>query len=220
MLTILHRYFSKTLARNLRNPKGIMGNITANMMNSTNLAMTKTALQQLDVQKNDCVIDIGFGGGLTFEYLLEKGHRGHVAGLEISDDMLARAGKAFQHALDNEKLSLHKGSIEALPFIDNNFDKICTLNTIYFWQEPKLAMAELYRVCRPQGRVVIAYRQRQTMQSLKFTRHGFTLYQNSEVSDLLHTAGFSHISSQDHMDDEIGYTCITAHKDRIDNEFK
>jgi ubiquinone/menaquinone biosynthesis C-methylase UbiE len=42
-----------------------------------------------------------------------------------------------------------------LPFGDQQFDKIMTIHTVYFWPEPSQALSELYRVLKPDGKAVI-----------------------------------------------------------------
>lgn len=212
MITYLHRWFSKPLARHLRKPEGIFGRLTARMMNSTNTVMTATAIDLLNITPNDHVLDIGFGGGDSLGQLLHKAHNGHVTGLEMSAAMLKSAAKQYRNAISRDHLSLKEGAIEELPFEAAQFDRICTLNTIYFWQDIEKATAELYRVCKPGGKIVIAYRPRSVMQDMKFSQYGFNLDQADKLAHLLRDVGFQHIADHDHESDDLGFICLEAIK--------
>ena len=93
MITYLQRWFSKPLARHLREPEGLFGRLTARMMNTTNTVMTATAIDLLNITPHDRVLDIGFGGGDSLGRLLYKAQHGHVTGLEMSGSMVKNATK-------------------------------------------------------------------------------------------------------------------------------
>jgi len=212
MITYIHRWFSKPLARHLREPDGLFGRLTARMMNATNAIMTTTAIDALDISPNHLILDVGFGGGDSLDQCLSRAPDGHISGTEISASMLRRAGKIYRRFISHGRLSLHEGTIEALPFGDNQFDRISTLNTIYFWSDPKQGVGEMYRVCKPNGKTIIAFRPRHVMQQMKFSQHGFTLFQSDEVMHLLREAGFIDITEHYYETDNLGFICLSASK--------
>lgn len=212
MLTLLHRLFSKSLAKHLSRPDGPLGRLTARMMNSTNAVMLSTTIDMLAPKKSESVLDIGFGGGDSLATLLDKVGDGTVYGVELSDTMIDSAKKRFSSFAKKNRIKIHKASIEALPFADQTFDRICTQNTIYFWEHPQQACSELYRICKDRGCVVIAFRPKHDIKDMAFTRYGFNLYDDDQVASMLQKAGFDSVELKHFKDDAIGFTCVRALK--------
>jgi SAM-dependent methyltransferase len=53
-----------------------------------------------------------------------------------------------------------------LPFEDETFDKIFTVNTVYFWENPVEFLNEIYRVLKDDGTFVLTFGQRDFMEKL------------------------------------------------------
>jgi len=93
-------------------------------------------------------LDAACGTGRHAAHLAAAGHE--VAGVDTSPDMLAVARRRLPHA------DLRQASLEALPFADASFDlAVCSLALTHV---PTLdvAIAELARVLRPGGRLVLS----------------------------------------------------------------
>jgi SAM-dependent methyltransferase len=99
-----------------------------------------------------------------------------------------------------------------LPFENARFDRVCTINTIYFWTDPLEAMNEINRVLRPGGRFVLSVRPVATLQRFPSTRYGFVLYEPTEAESLLARAGFQEVRVELHKDRSTEYICIVAVK--------
>src|SRR5690606_19647135 len=82
-------------------------------------------------------------------------------------------------------------SSDLLPFRDAAFDKVFTVNTLYFWEEPELQLSEIRRVLRPTGIFCLAIASKAFMETLPFSRYGFRLYSPEEASQLLANNGFT-----------------------------
>jgi ubiquinone/menaquinone biosynthesis C-methylase UbiE len=77
---------------------------------------------------------------------------GEVVGCDIVPELLAKAGK-LASALAN--VSFVEGDIFALPFDDASFDIVGTIRTLHHLDRPEQALAELIRVAKPNGRLLI-----------------------------------------------------------------
>ena len=55
-------------------------------------------------------------------------------------------------------MELKRDTVSAIPYEDQRFDKVCTVNTIYFWPEPERNAAQIYRVTPSGGTAVICFR--------------------------------------------------------------
>jgi ubiquinone/menaquinone biosynthesis C-methylase UbiE len=99
------------------------------------------------------VLDVACGPGLVAFVLAEVA--GHVTGLDLTPAMLDKA-RELQGQRGQTNLTWQLGRAEALPYPDNSFDAVVTRFSFHHLTDPGTALAEMVRVCRPGGRVVVA----------------------------------------------------------------
>ena len=150
--------------------------------------MNALVLRELDPRPGEAVLEVGFGGGALLAALVAAGAR--VSGADVSEAMVERARRRF-----GRRVALVRASVEALPFADAAFDKAASVNNIYFWPDPALAMAELARVVRGGGLVAIAFEPPEELAKWPGHWHGFRLWQEAEVRTLMEGAGFVSIGA-------------------------
>jgi SAM-dependent methyltransferase len=201
---------AQLLARHLRTPAGLFGRLVARLMNIGNRPMNLAALEALAVAPHHHILEIGFGGGSLLKALLDQTPEGKVVGLDISPTMVERARKLFKAAVENKHLVLTIGEVEELTFPDAAFDRILTVNTIYFWANPEKAARELRRVTAPQGRLVVGYGRVEDMKRLPPTRYNFRLYSPEEVERLMLDAGFALVRSEEFVTPKRSFILTTA----------
>ena len=85
------------------------------------------------------------------------------------------------------------GGVSQLPFSDRAFDRVFTINTIYFWPDPLQGMSEILRVLRNEGRAIVSLRSKETMQNYAVTKYDFYLYLPEDASALMRRAGFRNV---------------------------
>ncbi|WP_405159699.1 methyltransferase domain-containing protein [Nocardia sp. NBC_01499] len=179
-----------TLAGQLGNPHGVLGKGVAFMLNRGNKRAIAAAVTAAAISDGETAADLGFGGGAGLSLLLERvGADGIVHGVELSADMLARARSGYPRETASGRLKLAEGSLTALPLADDTLDAAITVNTIYFITDLDAVCAELARVVRPGGRVVIGIGDPDTMAKLPFTGYGFTLRPVADVIAALAKSG-------------------------------
>ena len=200
------------MARQLAQPRGLLGRLAGRLMDRFNRVMHASALSALGVQRGDRVLEIGFGGGATLDPLLRAARPGAVVGLELSTTMVGRARRHYRSALEEGRLELRLGSAEYIPFPDESFDRVLTINTLYFWPDAARALGEIYRVLRPGGRFVLALRPKQGLQRGHAEEHGFILREDAEVQALLQDAHLRIVALDRHDDDRLGHTVVVAEK--------
>lgn len=77
-----------------------------------------------------------------------------VTGVDIATNLLEQArSRALTGQL---AVRFDEGDAERLPYPDGSFDVVISMFGVMFAPQPEKAAAELYRVCRPGGRVVLA----------------------------------------------------------------
>jgi len=156
-------------------------------MNRGNRAFNARAIEWLDVAAGARVLDLGFGGGLTFRPLLERGAT--VTGVDRAPDMVEAARSRFKTEIEAGRVSLHRGEVQALPLADASVDRVLTVNTVYFWPDLAPGVREIHRVLTPGGRVVIGIRDGSVME--RVDPAVFTLRPPQEIAAALTSAGFS-----------------------------
>ena len=71
----MFKKFIEYVGNNFRNPNGIGGKITTKIMNIMNQKQYKAVLDNINLENNDILLDIGFGNG----YLIKKlGSSGNI----------------------------------------------------------------------------------------------------------------------------------------------
>ena len=160
-------------------------------MNRTNAAINVFAVQQLDLKPMDRVLEIGFGGGVTIPSLLKAS--AFVAGVDRSADVVKRANERFAKAVRADRAVFRVGTVEALPFEDGSFDKVCTVNTVYFWTSLKQGFAEIRRVLTPGGRVVVGFLPKERMDRMEMPTDIFTTRSPDSIIAALGETGFTDV---------------------------
>ncbi|WP_422748366.1 class I SAM-dependent methyltransferase [Mycobacterium sp. WMMD1722] len=173
---------ARTVAGQLGRPHGALGGVVAGALDRGNGQAIATAISAAQPPAGGVAADIGFGGGAGLRLLVDAvGAGGTVHGVEISDDMLARARRRFRRDIDSNRLTLTRGSLTALPFDDAAIEAAITVNTIYFIDDLDAVWSEFTRVLRPGGRVAIGIGDPDAMRRLPVTPHGFRLRPVEEI---------------------------------------
>jgi SAM-dependent methyltransferase len=95
-------------------------------------------------------IDVGTGAG-ALAFALAPIVR-EVVGVDRVPELL---DLARERAADRGNVTFVEGDAEHLPFDDGSFDLACTLRTLHHVPRPELVLAELVRVTRPGGRLLV-----------------------------------------------------------------
>ena len=100
---------------------------------------------------DDCsVLDVGCGKGFMSHDFKELMPNCTVAGIEISD-------YALEHAMETVKPFLTRGNAKELPYADNSFDLVISINTVHNLplEECKQAVREIQRVSRAHSFIMV-----------------------------------------------------------------
>jgi ubiquinone/menaquinone biosynthesis C-methylase UbiE len=98
------------------------------------------------------VLDVACGTGEFERLLLDKNPTQKIMGIDISEKMLGVAKEKF---VAYPNVEFHQASVNSLPFENHSFDVIVCANAFHYFDEPQVALAEIKRVLKPNGKLVI-----------------------------------------------------------------
>jgi len=108
-------------------------------------------IEDLDIPPGAQVLEVGAGTGTSFPAYPTHCN---VTGVDLAPDMLARAR---QKIVDNGWRHLQVIEMNALDlkFPDNSFDYVMAFHVVTVVPDPVRMIAEVKRVCKPSGKIVI-----------------------------------------------------------------
>jgi SAM-dependent methyltransferase len=113
-------------------------------------------VQRASLQAGEQVLDLGTGtGAVAIRAASIVGARGHVTGLDISFEMLARAREAAI-TLGLQNVAFRGGRAEAIPVRSSCYDVVLASLSLMYVIDRAAAVREIARVLRPGGRFVAA----------------------------------------------------------------
>ena len=110
-------------------------------------------LEMSGVGPEDTVLDVACGPGLVACAFAARAK--HVTGIDLTPAMIARA-QEIQRDQGLTNLTWQIGNVLPLPFPEAAFSLVITRYTFHHFLDPKAVLAEMVRVCRPGGRVLVA----------------------------------------------------------------
>jgi len=148
------------------------------------------------LQGGEAVLDVGCGtGALALEAYKRVGATGWVCGIDPGPKQIARARSKAERA--SIPIDFQVGVIERLAFPDQSFDVV--LSTLMMHHLPddlkRLGLAEMARVLKPGGRLVIVDFKRAEKQQGRPARLGAGSLGLQDLPALMREAGFSQVES-------------------------
>lgn len=186
----------QAIASQLKHPTGEKGIEMANMMHETNINMTRHSIQNLNIKAKDSILELGHGNAGHLEFLFEQADNLKYYGLEMSELMFQEARQINRNFVSQKQalFSLYDGNI--IPFGDVFFNKIFTVNTLYFWQEPEKLLLEIHRVLKAKGIFCLTFAEESFMKQLPFTKYEFELYNTEKAESLIQKTAFKIINKE------------------------
>lgn len=115
----------------------------------------KKAIALLDPQKHKYVLDVATGTGDLALEAAKQLQVDQVIGVDISEEMLAIGRTKIAKKGLEQKIQLKSGDSENLPFEDNSFDALTVAFGVRNYEHLEKGLAEMRRVLKPGGKLVI-----------------------------------------------------------------
>src|SRR5215216_7542302 len=108
-------------------------------------------LSRINIEPGVRVLDVACGAGQTAIPMSRVGAK--VTGVDIATNLIEQARARSQE--EHLDARFDEGDAEMLPYDDGSFDIVVSLIGAMFAPRPELVAAELKRVCRPGGRIIM-----------------------------------------------------------------
>ena len=124
-------------------------------MERHHLDITEKTVRLMNLRPGERVLDLGCGSGWATRLLARlvgdgpEGF-GQVVGVDVSDEMVRQARQASK---DFENILYVWGSAQQIPWEENFFDKVLSVESFYYYADQDRALMELFRVMAPRGRL-------------------------------------------------------------------
>jgi ubiquinone/menaquinone biosynthesis C-methylase UbiE len=166
------------LMRMFGRPQGLLGRLGGRIMACTKNTFTRRVIGLLEIQPDDRVLEAGFGPGVAIRRLAALTPAVFIAGIDSSREMADQAAARNAKTIAEGRVDLRVGSVERLPFEDNSFDKIFSINSLQVWPDAVAGLSEIRRVMKAGAKLALGFtaQSRQPVAGLKeqVLRPGFS----------------------------------------------
>ena len=205
----------ENVLQNCKMPQGKLGEETLSRMNESHAELTAWAFSQIDMKDDAIVLDVGCGGGNALKMLSRRAKNGKLYGIDYSETSVEVAAKENKEDVASGKMEIFHGSVSELPFPDDMFDTVTTVESYYFWPDLPHDFAEVRRVLKLGGTFVIVaemYAHEGQSEEQKRIVDVLGMHNNTpkELEQMLTGAGYSNVRIE--LDEGRGWLCAFAQK--------
>lgn len=146
----------------------------------------------------DALLEVGCGPGELLALLAQKYPDAETFGMDLSEGMIAQAQKKLYPPIE-----LRIGDVEEMPWPQHRFDLLICNAAFHHFPDPLKSLAEMCRVLKPGGKVVIADPWWSKIIRLAINGYlkspfnysgDFRIYSRQEMEQLLAVSGFTEIT--------------------------
>lgn len=147
----------RKLVGQAHNPTGLGGHVVGWILGRrpSNVRRNRWAVELLEVQPTDRVIELGCGPGVALAALADRATRGLVVGVDQSAVVIGQARRRNRDAIAQGRVRLIHAPVEHLQVTDGPFDAALAVNTVGMWPEPVTRLGEIGRQLRGGGRIAL-----------------------------------------------------------------
>ena len=195
------------IAEQFGKPEGRLGRLVGVTLEFKNKARSQWVLELLQIEPVDRVLEIGFGSGRDLRRVHARASQGLTAGIDHSAEMVKMARAKSIGGITEGRVDIRLAPAERIPFPDDRFTKVYSINSVQFWPRRAAAFREIRRVLRPGGLVAIALEPRGDSTPELAQANGRT------IADELETAGFNNVRLESSSFGRVPTVCAIGVKD-------
>jgi SAM-dependent methyltransferase len=149
---------ARAINRQAASPSGWFGRLLGFIWPREHGRLNAEVLDTLDLRAGHRVLEVGSGTGHALREAARRAVPGHVVGVDISELMADLARRLNHAAVERGQVEVRAGDIETLDLNGARFDRIFSVNCIYFWRDAEGVLAKLASALSPGGKLVLAFR--------------------------------------------------------------
>lgn len=127
------KLFKNFVDQQYGNPKGLVGLYIGEKMVQQHQPETLWTINLLSPQPDDTILELGCGAGYAVKQVIGQFKVKQIVGLDISKTVIQSARIRNRKDILNGKVRFLQGDVKHLPFEDNSFSKVFSIQSIYFW---------------------------------------------------------------------------------------
>lgn len=112
----------------------------------------RRSVEYINNLPGDRVLEVGVGTAMALRHYRPDIE---VTGIDFSHDMLGKARAKVQELGLKQVVTLKQMDAREIEFPDNSFDAVVGMHLVSVVPEPERVIAEMARVCKPGGKVII-----------------------------------------------------------------
>ncbi|GAA4650323.1 hypothetical protein GCM10023116_26060 [Kistimonas scapharcae] len=191
----MNNYDHQTLAAQLACPYGEDGTAIAEKMNETNAFITERSIEMLAPTAGERIVEIGPGNALLSRPLIAAlESNGEYIALEPSVEMAQQAWDNLS-GLNAAPVTIFTDDSLSAPVMTHSVDGVMAVNVLYFIDDLDALFRKIITWLKPGGRAVFGVRSDQCLQSIPYTRYGFSIRSLAEIQASLLASGFRLVES-------------------------
>ena len=157
----------------------------------------RLTVELADLAPDDVVVDVGCGSGEAVREAALRVPRGRVIGIDPAPAMLRFARELSADHEGQARIEFREAPAEKLPVADGVATVVLAINSLHHWQDPGAGLAEVRRILRPGGRLLLG---EEEVGKGKFGHGEGEMAKPSHVLGLLEGAGFVDVTLRKHAD--------------------
>jgi ubiquinone/menaquinone biosynthesis C-methylase UbiE len=110
--------------------------------------IAEQTLERMRIAPTDNILDAGCGAGWLARILSALVPEGRVVGMDVADEMVRRARR---NCADCENAVFLAGGVEDIPWQEEFFQKVISVESAYYWPDPARGLREIHRVLHAGG---------------------------------------------------------------------
>lgn len=188
--------FTEYIGKQFGDPHGFVGKVCCMIMNIINKPMYLKVVDEVRLSGGEKLLDIGYGNGYLLQKLYKKA-KAELYGIDISEDMKTQAENRCKNAKSDGRLFLRVGDCCDLPYDDEMFSAVTSVNTVYFWSDTVKGLSEIRRTLKTGGSFYNIVYTKEFLDKLSYTKKGFRKFSPEELTELGRKSGFDNIEVRD-----------------------
>jgi SAM-dependent methyltransferase len=185
----------------VRKPKGKFGKIVAKSMNKgPHAKMGIWGLNNISINIDAIILDIGCGGGGNIDRLVKIAVDGKVYGIDYSETSIHISRRVNKENIEKGLVEIQLTSVSNLPFSKNTFDLVTAFESYYFWPDLINDLKGIYKILKVGCTLALinggykSENQKFKKRNEKWSKIGnFDIHTPDDFKEFLTKAGYSEI---------------------------